>query len=799
METMTDVSLLETVRRIGLAQTPQELLESLGETPILRRASRSTIILFHPDLPEREAIVVAAVDNRPNAVEWVGTTYHPHTIPLFWDLDPAEPFVVEDTHTDDRLPEYARNVLDHLNIRALVAFALTAAQTHLGWLLVENETPQTYPPDDLALLQTLTRHVSVTLYNQHLLQKTQTALQETQILLDASRELFTAASLTDVYNVMCRAFLAAGADRCTLSTFTDFGADGLPTHSQIAALHTQNEDDLRDRLGKTYDLTRYPYLSQGLVTRDLLILTDIADHPHLNDRERRYLTRIGAQTVVIVPLFAFSSGEPLGYLFVEYLQPHPFSDRELTLFRTIGNHAILAIETARQQERTRQRARQLQTGAEISKITSRILEQETLFQQAVNLIQEGFDFYYVGLFLVDEKEQYAVLQAGSGEAGRAQVEAGHKLALDEQSMIGWSILHRQPRVAFDVGEDAVHFQNPYLPDTRSEMALPLISQEEVLGALTIQSEKPAAFSEDDIVSLQIMADQLANAILNSRLYERTRRRAEELNTLLQINRELFTTPHLDDLLHRITDRATHIVNGDHGTLFIAEGGLLVPRAVVGGYTKEMLAIRVKMGEGATGTAAQTRRTVVRVIEQPAAAQNVNVPGTPIVPETVIAVPVQTEANLIGVLLIRRLDVARPFTPAEVELLEGMALQAAIAVENANLLAATQKARQETETLYHISRELAATDSIPEAANILIRHAAKDRFDRLVIALQDAPDDPENTWVEVVSVWDADGQEDRFLGNRFSAEQIPLIKASLPDDYLLINDFADHPLVDEQTR
>lgn len=171
---------------------------------------------------------------------------------------------------------------------------------------------------------------------------------------------------------------------------------------------------------------------------------------------------------------------------------------------------------------------QLQTGAEVSRAASSILEPGKLLPMVVELIRSHFDYYYVGIFLLDESKKWAVLSAASGEMGRQMIAQNHRLEIGGSSMIGWCISHGQARIALDVGEDAVRFRNPYLPATRSEMALPLISRGEVIGAMTIQSELPAAFSRVDITALQAMADQVGNAIQNARLFAELEGRNAEL-------------------------------------------------------------------------------------------------------------------------------------------------------------------------------------------------------------------------------------------------------------------------------
>ena len=161
---------------------------------------------------------------------------------------------------------------------------------------------------------------------------------------------------------------------------------------------------------------------------------------------------------------------------------------------------------------------QLQTAAEVSRAASSILDMDKLLPNVVELIRTHFDYYYVGIFFVDEPGEWAILRAGTGEPGEKMLAIGHKLKIGDSSMIGWCISHREARIALDVVEDGVRFKNPYLPLTRSEMALPLITHTNIIGAMTIQSSLPSAFSPADMTTLQTMADQVATAIVNARLF-----------------------------------------------------------------------------------------------------------------------------------------------------------------------------------------------------------------------------------------------------------------------------------------
>ncbi len=157
-----------------------------------------------------------------------------------------------------------------------------------------------------------------------------------------------------------------------------------------------------------------------------------------------------------------------------------------------------------------------------------ILDLDELLPRTVDVICDAYGFYYAGVFLVDPSGQWAVLEAGHGEAGQAMIAAGHKLAVGGHSMIGAATGRREARIALDVGDERVHFRNPHLPRTRSEMALPLVVGERVLGAVTVQSVEERAFNEEDVVALRTMADLLAVAINNAQLLKDLRRTQAEL-------------------------------------------------------------------------------------------------------------------------------------------------------------------------------------------------------------------------------------------------------------------------------
>lgn len=212
--------------------------------------------------------------------------------------------------------------------------------------------------------------------------------------------------------------------------------------------------------------------------------------------------------------------------------------------RAKQEHHIL--QTTQELER---RLAQMRSALDISFAMGRDLALDQLLLKVVNLIRERFNHYFVGVYLLDGLNEFAVLKAGTGEAGAAMMEAGYRLAVNDASVLGWSIQHQQSKVAVDVGFEAVHFNNPLLSLTRSELVLPLIMNkgkdtlpsseyisfdmggDRVLGAISIQSTEAKAFSQEDTLILQEIADALATAIGNTILIRQLEKNLDESQKL----------------------------------------------------------------------------------------------------------------------------------------------------------------------------------------------------------------------------------------------------------------------------
>ncbi|MFM8368257.1 MAG: GAF domain-containing protein [Chloroflexota bacterium] len=341
-------------------------------------------------------------------------------------------------------------------------------------------------------------------------------------------------------------------------------------------------------------------------------------------------------------------------------------------------------------------AKLLKASARAAKNITTILDPYELFQRTVDIICDEFGFYYAGVFLVDETKQYAVLKAGRGEAGKAMLREGHKLAIGGNSMIGASIANKKGRIALDVGEEAVFFENPHLPKTRSEMALPLIVGEDVIGALTVQSTEEAAFHEEDIDALQTMADQLAVAIQNSKLHRQEERRSRLLKAANRVGKEVASILDLDQLLPQTVNIICESYGLYYAGVFLLDekGEFAVLRAGYGRAGKAMQAEghKLRVGTGSMiGACVEMgeARIALDVGEERVHFKNPHLPHT----RSEMALPLIYGGKTLGAVTIQSSE-ERAFSDDDITTLLTMAEHLAVAINNARLIEELKEAHNE---------------------------------------------------------------------------------------------------------
>jgi GAF domain-containing protein/CheY-like chemotaxis protein/HAMP domain-containing protein len=303
-------------------------------------------------------------------------------------------------------------------------------------------------------------------------------------------------------------------------------------------------------------------------------------------------------------------------------------------------------ELAGTAERAQLRAVQLQTSAEVARAAASTLNLDEMLRLATALISERFGFYHVGVFLLDESGNYAELKASNSEGGRHMLARGHKLKVGEVGLVGFATGSGRARVALDVGKDAVFFDNPDLPLTRSEMALPLKVRDQVIGALDVQSTEPVAFDEDDVALLGTLADQIAIAIENARSFELQAGLAEANLRLLQQSEG--ARADLDRLTRRLTSEGWEQFLADRASDMVVEDTTLGARPA----------------------------------PQP--------PGLPANGDAGLTMPLTLRGETIGSLSLEDFDTRRHWSDEEIEAIRDVAGHVALALDNARLYDSAQQ-------------------------------------------------------------------------------------------------------------
>ncbi|MBI3160329.1 MAG: GAF domain-containing protein [Chloroflexi bacterium] len=337
------------------------------------------------------------------------------------------------------------------------------------------------------------------------------------------------------------------------------------------------------------------------------------------------------------------------------------------LQETVDNLESIVGERTSELER---RAGYLHAAAEVGKAATQIYRLEDLLTPVTHLVSERFGFYHVGIFLLDETREFALLQAANSEGGWRMLARGHRLKVGEQGIVGYVTSSGQPRIQQHVGEDAVYYANPDLPFTRSELALPLRAGGELLGALDVQSTEENAFGEVDIEVLQVLADQVALAIQNARLFEQLGQSIEaERRALGELSRTAWA-----DIL-----RARDIT-----------GVLSTPKGVTLADPEWTAEARRALAQG-------------EVVKGARSSDGQRYP---------LAIPVRVRGNVIvGVLETHKPVKDGEWTTQELETLQAVAEQLGIALENARLFEQTQRLAQRERIAAEVSGKVWASSDI----------------------------------------------------------------------------------------
>lgn len=618
-----------------------------------------------------------------------------------WCIQERKPAFLTNSHT------HPQETLDAYNLRiesdsgSVLMIPLVYHENIFGLLTAINRLSQPdFNESDADMLTAMSNQVATTLANARLFQEEQRRRQIADTLSQTARVVGASLDLEEVGNHL----LAQLAEAIQFDTAFLYIIEGNNPRL-ISILNTLNDE--YNSAPQKHSLTRLedPIIQSLFQSGQPIVIPDTL-------KDARWTPRIGekqARSWIGAPLLFREV--PLGLLFLEHAEPDIYDEETADLISAIAAQVSVAIRNAGLYHQVQRRSIQLQTAAEVSRAASSILEPNPLIQQTVNLIQERFNLYYVGLFLVDdtgeltrEPGRWAILRAGTGEAGRIQIERVHKLEIGPQSMIGECILTSKAQTPKTLYENTPHYLNPLLPQTRTEIAIPLVSRGAVIGAMSIQSDIENAFGEDDVAILQTMADQVANALQNAYLFNQTQARAEDLDILNEMSRALSRDLDMDTILRNVYLYASRLV--DTSTFFIAlydpeTNEISFPFAIED--NREISIPTRPLSTGLTEYVIRNRETILihnnvkGWLEQ----NNVELRLTGSLPQSWLGVPLTIGEQILGIVCVQN-EKQHHFSEHHGDLLNAVANQSAIVLQNAQLFTQTQDALSDTEALLNIT-------------------------------------------------------------------------------------------------
>jgi len=328
------------------------------------------------------------------------------------------------------------------------------------------------------------------------------------------------------------------------------------------------------------------------------------------------------------------------------------------------------LENANQ--RNARRARQFEAIAQVVQAATSIQDVDMLLTRLTQVISEQFGFYHIGIFLLDEQRENAVLRASNSEGGRRMLARRHSLKIGQMGIVANVTATGSPRLALDVGPDAVSFDNPDLPNTHSEIVLPLKVSSEMIGTLDVQSTERNAFAHEDLDVLSMLADQVAIVIQNARSYTTTRSLLEEAQKT--------SRSYVRDSWRVLQSQGQHAG-------YLMSGNILKP---LDKFTESALINKATIKGEAVFEGGEKAN---------------------------LAVPIRVGGSVVGVIDIR-LPEEHEWDPDEIDIIEAVADRLSLALESATLLQATQRRAEIERLTADISGKISSTtqfDSILRTA------------------------------------------------------------------------------------
>ncbi len=661
---------LEALREISLAVTAQLELDELLQNIVKQGCHLLDIAVGCLYLVDQARGDLELIVDHGFTMNYIGTRLSPGEGLSGRVLQSGEPLIVDDYHhLEGRSPDWEAEP-----VTGIFGVPLKRGDQIIGVLdFAEIGQARSFDERDVWLATLFANQAAIAIENARLYQAEQAARENADTLREVSRAVGSTLELDEVLSLVLRqAKRVLTYDTASILLF----AGGEPA----VVVVTGYEDEELVKAGVSLRLNDSPILQA--MARDHLpvVIADVRE-------DERWIWVPGTEDIrawIGVPLLV--RDEMIGVLMIDSTQSGFYTEADAAITQALANQAAVAIENARLYEETQRRASYAALAHEVGRRVSSKLELGALLSAIVTAVCDAFDYYGVMLMLLDRKAECLTLQSIAG--GYADIfPKDLRLAIGE-GMIGYAAATGETQISGDVSKDP-HYVRKAEEETRSELAIPIKSGQEVISVLDVQSDKFDAFDEMDLMAMGTLADQIAVAIENAWLYEETQRRLHELQLLHDVGLAAASGVRLEETLQAAAVALAAELEGNNVALMLLdpESGILRIEASVGYPPDVVKHLHLRVGEGITGWVAQHG--------EPALVPDVRLDpryyeGDPDTGSK-LCVPLVAGSRVIGVLNVESPQI-NAFTGDDQRLLSTLTSNLAVLIERARLFEEVEAAR-----------------------------------------------------------------------------------------------------------
>ncbi len=607
-----------------------------------------------------------------------------------WVVRHKEGAIIFDAREDER---WLALTEDHLATRSAIAVPLLRQERVVGVLTLVHSEPNRFGEKHLGLLLSIANQAAIAVENARLYDDSQRRLHELSVLYEVSQAASSLHLDETLPLIAEKTAWAVRADRCALFLLDEERGD-------LVLRAVDNPDRPAETLGLRLPLEARPQVAEAIATRAPVEIPDIFADPSKKDFWP-LARKLGIKACLAVPIMV--KEQVIGAIGLDRVgdQP-PFSADEVSLCQTIANQAAVAIENARLYEKVTERMREATVLYKVSNQLMRTLNFDQVLEKVLDILQRSFGYLNCAILLVDEEAGELEVKAARGYLQETVGKV--RLKIGQEGIVGWVAAHKTLLNVPDVSRDPRYVEG--VPGTKSEIAVPMIVGDRVIGVLDVQRSEVNAFNDDDLRVLSSVAAQATIAIERARLYSAERRRVQESSTLLAIAQALSSTLNLTEVLKLVACSTAQACQANRCSILLLSQDRkeLVPimsQFASGEADRELWAIFKERY-----TEADELPVLQKVIKE-RKPMILDGPAMSIMPKrwvepfgivSLLMVPLISKDEVIGLMALDHVEEGRCFTDEQVNLAITIGTHAAMAIENARLHTTIAGERAKLETI-----------------------------------------------------------------------------------------------------